>query len=179
MYTLRGEWKRWEIVYQCNLITLSKETWRSRWFFSNVLCSNNKVLAGLPMLGLNEDAKSRTLAIFSQAICQRHNHLTEWAITRALLRYYLSTTSTSLAKRNQNWEMQKQTGFMRPSWGSFKMNLEVNKGGNLRATTTIHQNWFQLYTNGPKRGMEEEGTPRLLEYNPTLLCCACYHLVFL
>lgn len=91
--------------------------------------------------------RSRTFSIFTLPICQQHSHRTERAITKALFRYNLSTTSSSPAKRNQNWGMQKQTGLMGPRRGSFEMNLGVKKWnrkirGLLRALTRIYLNWI-------------------------------------
>lgn len=71
--------------------------------------------------------RSRTLSIFTVPICQQHSHRTERAITKALFRYNLSTTSSPPAKRNQNWGMQKQTGLLEPRRGLFET-LEVKKG---------------------------------------------------
>ena len=68
--------------------------------------------------------RSRTLAIFTAPICQLHSRRTERAITKALFRYNLSTTSSPPAKRNPNWEMQKQTGLMGPRRGSFERSLK-------------------------------------------------------
>ena len=91
------------------------------------------MLAGLTTRKLKERRRFRTRSIFTVPICRRHSHRTEQAITRALFRYNLSTTSSLPAKRNQNWGMQKRTGLLGPGRRSFKMNLEVKKGkGKIR-----------------------------------------------
>lgn len=95
--------QREKIVIQGNILNSSANRQQKRW-------------QSLVFISLGSIQRSRTFSTFSVTICHQQSHRTERAITGALLRHNLSTTSSSAAKRNQAeddesrlplWEMER------------------------------------------------------------------------